>query len=270
MTRLGDRLPADFQTAHRRQRIIRAFAEIVIERGHPGSVAEIVSRTGVARNTFYETFGGKDDAGRALIAKVLPDLANRLEPADVGRSGLGVLAMEVAARAEMGAEAAAVSHAVDALGTLRAVAESVGAVEEGEESLLCSLPPGRHGLPKDFILANQLHRLFTALAEAIHERGFRRLTVADVTNRAKVSRRTFYEHFSHTEDAATALCSHASTEALIALKGVGVNSGLGILVVEVVATGLAEGRSAAIALADSVEYALLPIGDSSQATEVAA
>ncbi len=38
------------------------------------------------------------------------------------------------------------------------------------------------------------------MAEAVAERGFARVTVADVISRAGVSRETFYEHFSDKED----------------------------------------------------------------------
>ncbi|WP_205695874.1 TetR/AcrR family transcriptional regulator [Conexibacter sp. SYSU D00693] len=38
-------------------------------------------------------------------------------------------------------------------------------------------------------------RLLAAMADALRERGFRGTTVADVVRHARVSRRTFYEHF---------------------------------------------------------------------------
>ncbi len=60
---------------------------------------------------------------------------------------------------------------------------------------LSRLPPGRHGLPRDFVVHNQRERLIAGLAEAVAEKGYGGTTIADVTRHAAVSRRTFYEHF---------------------------------------------------------------------------
>jgi AcrR family transcriptional regulator len=60
---------------------------------------------------------------------------------------------------------------------------------------LSRLPPGRHGLPRDFVIHNQRERLIAGLAEAVAERGYGGTTIADITRHAAVSRRTFYEHF---------------------------------------------------------------------------
>ncbi|OJU83628.1 MAG: hypothetical protein BGO11_20405 [Solirubrobacterales bacterium 70-9] len=57
------------------------------------------------------------------------------------------------------------------------------------------LPPGRHGLPRDFVVHNQRERLIAGLAEAVAEKGYGGTTIADITRHAAVSRRTFYEHF---------------------------------------------------------------------------
>ena len=55
--------------------------------------------------------------------------------------------------------------------------------------------PGRHGLPRDFVVHNQRERLIAGLAEAVAEKGYGGTTIADITRHAAVSRRTFYEHF---------------------------------------------------------------------------
>ncbi|HEV7918990.1 MAG TPA: TetR/AcrR family transcriptional regulator [Solirubrobacterales bacterium] len=49
-------------------------------------------------------------------------------------------------------------------------------------------------------------RLLIAMAESIAEKGFGDTVVADVVRLARVSRRTFYEHFSDREDCFLALC----------------------------------------------------------------
>jgi AcrR family transcriptional regulator len=62
------------------------------------------------------------------------------------------------------------------------------------------LPAGRHGLPPDVVKANQRERIMAALAELVTEKGYGDTTVADITAKAALSRRTFYEHFKSKED----------------------------------------------------------------------
>jgi AcrR family transcriptional regulator len=61
------------------------------------------------------------------------------------------------------------------------------------------LPPGRHGLPRDFVAANHRERLIVAGTQEIVERGYAETTVANIIKAAAVSRRTFYEHFDSKE-----------------------------------------------------------------------
>jgi len=65
---------------------------------------------------------------------------------------------------------------------------------------LARLPPGRHGLPREFVVHNQRERLIAGLAEAIAEFGYSGTTIAHITRYAAVSRRTFYEHFSSKDE----------------------------------------------------------------------
>jgi AcrR family transcriptional regulator len=65
---------------------------------------------------------------------------------------------------------------------------------------LARLPPGRHGLPREFVVYNQRERLIAGLAEAVAEKGYGSTTIADITRHAAVSRRTFYEHFSSKDE----------------------------------------------------------------------
>ena len=62
------------------------------------------------------------------------------------------------------------------------------------------LPAGRHGLPRDFVVTSQRDRILDAMASACAEKGYASVTVADVTERARVSRSTFYELFRDLED----------------------------------------------------------------------
>ncbi len=55
-------LPREFITQHQRARIISALAEETVEKSYRTvTVADIVSRAGIARNTFYENFSSKED-----------------------------------------------------------------------------------------------------------------------------------------------------------------------------------------------------------------
>jgi len=65
---------------------------------------------------------------------------------------------------------------------------------------LARLPPGRHGLPQEFVVHNQRERLIAGLAIAVAEHGYAATTISHVTKAAAVSRRTFYEHFESKED----------------------------------------------------------------------
>lgn len=65
---------------------------------------------------------------------------------------------------------------------------------------LARLPPGRHGLPREFVTHNQRERLIAGLAEAVAENGYSGTTIAHITRHAAVSRRTFYEHFSSKDE----------------------------------------------------------------------
>jgi AcrR family transcriptional regulator len=57
-------------------------------------------------------------------------------------------------------------------------------------------------------------RLLEAMAEAITEKGYAATTIADVVRHARVSKRTFYEHFPDKESAFLATYSAASDDML--------------------------------------------------------
>jgi AcrR family transcriptional regulator len=62
------------------------------------------------------------------------------------------------------------------------------------------LPRGRHGLTRGAVVEHQRQRLIHAVPAAVREKGYRALTVEDITAGAGVSRRTFYENFRDKED----------------------------------------------------------------------
>jgi AcrR family transcriptional regulator len=62
-----------------------------------------------------------------------------------------------------------------------------------------SLPRGRHGLPHAFIVTNQRRRLLEGIAAACAVKSYPAVTIKDITDAARVSRRTFYDLFSDKE-----------------------------------------------------------------------
>lgn len=57
------------------------------------------------------------------------------------------------------------------------------------------LPPGRHGLPRDFVARNQKDRLAAGTIAAVAEHGYTETTIGAIAAAAGVSRRTFYVYF---------------------------------------------------------------------------
>src|ERR1700709_774352 len=55
-------LPAHFVAPHQRAGVVAALAEETMSRGYRAvTVADIVRRAGIARNTFYDNFSSKED-----------------------------------------------------------------------------------------------------------------------------------------------------------------------------------------------------------------
>src|SRR3954447_12911517 len=66
------------------------------------------------------------------------------------------------------------------------------------------LPRGRHGLSRGFVARNQRERILAGATTAVAQLGYARATVADIVVHARLSRRTFYEHFEDKESAVLA------------------------------------------------------------------
>lgn len=58
------------------------------------------------------------------------------------------------------------------------------------------LPSGRHHLSREEVARSQRLRLFAAVIAVVGERGWSGTRIADVVDRAGVSRATFYQHFA--------------------------------------------------------------------------
>jgi AcrR family transcriptional regulator len=85
-------------------------------------------------------------------------------------------------------------------------------LRSGGQASAQPLPKGRHGLSRQFIASNQRERLLDAIANVVAEKGYAGTRVADITEYAGVSRKTFYELFDDKED-----CFLAAYDAITAL-----------------------------------------------------
>jgi AcrR family transcriptional regulator len=77
------------------------------------------------------------------------------------------------------------------------VARESGTDEDGK---LRRLPPGRHGLSREFVTRNQRERLIAGTIAAVAEHGYRETSVTQIAAAAGVSRRTFYGYFTTKEE----------------------------------------------------------------------
>ncbi|MFI9406903.1 TetR/AcrR family transcriptional regulator [Nocardia sp. NPDC052316] len=77
------------------------------------------------------------------------------------------------------------------------------------------LPKGPHRLGRDAVEESQRTRMFDAIIAIVAEKGYRATTVADVIGSAKVSRRTFYEHFADKDACFSAAFSSGMNELLV-------------------------------------------------------
>jgi AcrR family transcriptional regulator len=63
------------------------------------------------------------------------------------------------------------------------------------------LPPGRHGLPREFVVENQRQRIAAGMIEVVVDGGYTAATVTHVVTAAGVSRRTFYNYYGSLQEA---------------------------------------------------------------------
>jgi AcrR family transcriptional regulator len=83
------------------------------------------------------------------------------------------------------------------LGAVRGAREGEGG-DGGER--LPRLPPGRHGLTREFVTENQRDRLAAGMIAAVAEHGYHEATMTQIAAAAGVSRRTFYLLFSSKDE----------------------------------------------------------------------
>jgi AcrR family transcriptional regulator len=82
----------------------------------------------------------------------------------------------------------------------RQVVPEPGTQPDAQSPELARLPPGRHGLPREFVVQNQRDRLTAGMIAVVAERGYHAATITGIAAAAGVSRRTFYAYFDSKED----------------------------------------------------------------------
>jgi AcrR family transcriptional regulator len=80
------------------------------------------------------------------------------------------------------------------------------------------LPPGRHKLSRDAVLASQQERIVTATMDCVATRGYTATTVTDIVSAARVSRNAFYVLFADKQDCFLACCDAEATAAITELN----------------------------------------------------
>jgi AcrR family transcriptional regulator len=250
------RLSREFIQAHQRTRILDALAQLVIERGYPSTtVADITREAGIARNTFYDNFGSKEAAAEGLVRSVLGG-----EPLHIDDFWAHAfpLAVDLASSFRAGRNSAALSvAAVASVLSHEVQLDPLEVPTDQPDPHLSQLPPGRHGLPREFVLENQRRRLISGAAKAVYESGYAKVTIADITRHAAVSRRTFYEHFTGVDDAVHAMVEEAESRSGVGLEDYDFTRGLDQLWAEIIAAafsgdagGSAERRKAGLELVE--------------------
>jgi AcrR family transcriptional regulator len=82
------RLSREFIARHQRARIVAALAEETMERGYRAvTVADIVRRAGIARNTFYDNFASKEDCFLATQDFAVEESLRRVVDAATEKEG---------------------------------------------------------------------------------------------------------------------------------------------------------------------------------------
>src|ERR1700683_3587976 len=91
---------------------------------------------------------------------------------------------------------------------------SMTAERNGHQRAPHQLPPGRHGLSRSYVAANQRERMLDAVADIVSFKGYVAMSVEEIVSGAGVSRRTFYDSFKDKEAAFLAAYDAVGAELL--------------------------------------------------------
>ena len=106
----------------------------------------------------------------------------------------------------------------------RALRCGAGSVTSGTTPRLSAPVAAHAGLPHERVAEIQRSRLLAATVQVLDQLGYERTTVAHITRRAGVSRRTFYDLFANREECVAAVVRHAAQLVGRELADVGIAS----------------------------------------------
>jgi AcrR family transcriptional regulator len=78
--------------------------------------------------------------------------------------------------------------------------DPAGFAELPDKLALGQLPPGRHGLPRSFVVRNQRLRIVAGLLRVLPRHGYAETTIGHIIKEARVSRTAFYSQFAGKEE----------------------------------------------------------------------
>jgi AcrR family transcriptional regulator len=78
--------------------------------------------------------------------------------------------------------------------------DPAGFAELPDRLALGQLPPGRHGLPRSFVVRNQRLRIVAGLLRVLPRHGYAETTIGQIIAEARVSRAAFYGQFAGKEE----------------------------------------------------------------------
>lgn len=248
-------LSREFVADNQRTRLIAGFAQSVKAQGYcPTTIADICRAASISRRTFYEHFGGKAEVASAVIAGAI-DMPVPLD------SGLGMYVVEMLVREEPEGTRQSMTLMRELLARLRDLEEETPI----ERSALIRRPPSTPGprprLSPDFLAESQRKRIVRATAKCVVERRYLEVRVADIVTAAGTARNTFYDRFPNKEAAAKAVIDAASAELGEWINGLGLDTGFGIVAVELASWLHAEGREEMLQQVDSVAGTLNMVED---------
>jgi AcrR family transcriptional regulator len=186
------------------------------------SIERIVSQPAAAKMCFVEIYA----AGAPAVA-ILDRSVDRLEqlltatferipgregmPPEIVRAIIGGVQKVIHKRLLRGEEAELTGLAPGLWQWALSIPPPPGRLRAGRTRTVKQLSFDERQLP-----SNPAERLLRALAAVVSEKGYQEASIAEIVERAKTSRRTFYEHFTSKEDAIVAALDSGSAQMLAA------------------------------------------------------
>lgn len=141
-------LSREFVAAHKRERIMKAIAELTAEKGYEATkIADIVRRAKVARKTLYENFEGKEEVFLTAFDTAVAEAIRRVEASCSEVEGGWAEQVEAGLASFLGYVAE--EPALARMCLIEAFSATPAATSRYEEALQCFVELARRILPRD-------------------------------------------------------------------------------------------------------------------------